>query len=65
MARRGLDATYRILWDFISGHLMHFHLVYLYRRNQNMIAVVAVRPNVILGRQYLFSPRIEPIVFIF
>jgi hypothetical protein len=30
-----------------------------------MIAIVAVRPNVILGRQYLFSPQIEPSIFIF
>jgi hypothetical protein len=30
-----------------------------------MTAVVAVRPNVILGRQYLLSPQIEPSIFIF
>jgi hypothetical protein len=30
-----------------------------------MIAIIAVRPNVIRGRQYLFSPQIEPPVFIF
>jgi hypothetical protein len=35
------------------------------RHNQNMIAVVAVRPNVILGRQHLFSPQIKPFIFIF
>jgi hypothetical protein len=27
MIRRYLDATERILWDFISGHLMHPHLI--------------------------------------
>jgi hypothetical protein len=39
--------------------------VYIYRRKQNMIAIVAVRLNVILGRQYLFSPQMEPSIFIF
>jgi hypothetical protein len=37
--------------------------VYVYHNTQNMTAIVAVRPNVILGRQYLFSPQIEPPVF--
>jgi hypothetical protein len=50
--RRDLDATDRFLWNFISGYLMHLHLVHLYRSNQNMIAIVAVRPNVIRGRQF-------------
>jgi hypothetical protein len=27
MTRRDLDATDRILWDFISGHLMHLRLI--------------------------------------
>jgi hypothetical protein len=39
--------------------------VYIYRINKSMIAIVAVRPNVILGRQYLFSPQKELSVFIF
>jgi hypothetical protein len=26
MTRRDLDATDRILWDFVSGHLIHLHL---------------------------------------
>jgi hypothetical protein len=39
--------------------------VYIYLHNQNMIAIVAVRPNVILDRQYLLSPQTEPSVFIF
>jgi hypothetical protein len=30
-----------------------------------MITIVAVQPNVIVGRQYLFSPQIEPSIFIF
>jgi hypothetical protein len=30
-----------------------------------MISVVAVRPNVILGRHYPFSPQIELSIFIF
>jgi hypothetical protein len=30
-----------------------------------MIAIVAVRPNVILGRRHLFSPQREPSVFFF
>jgi hypothetical protein len=64
MTHRDLDATYQILWDFISGHLMHLHLVYIYCYNQNMITVVAVRPNVILCRQYLFSPQIAPSIII-
>jgi hypothetical protein len=42
---------------------MHFHLVYIYRKNQNMIALVAVRPNGALGRQYLSSPQTEPSIF--
>jgi hypothetical protein len=64
-ARRDLNGTDRIVWDFISGHLMPHHLVYIYRHNRNMIAVVAVRPNVILGQQYLSSPQIEPSIFVF
>jgi hypothetical protein len=39
--------------------------VYIYRHKQNMIAIVAVRPNVLLGRQYLFCPQIKPFIFIF
>jgi hypothetical protein len=65
ITRWDLDATDRILCYFISGHLMHLHLVYIYRNNQNMIAIVAVRPNAILGRQSLFSPQIEPFLFVF
>jgi hypothetical protein len=64
MMRRDLNATGRILWDLISGHWIHLHLVYIYRNNQNMIVIVAVRPNVILGRHYLFSRQIEPSVLI-
>jgi hypothetical protein len=64
MKRRDLDATSRILRDFISGHLMHLHLVHIYRYNQNMIANVAVRLNVILGQEYLFSPQIKPTIII-
>jgi hypothetical protein len=30
-----------------------------------MTSIVAVRPNIILGQQYLFSSQIEPSVFIF
>jgi hypothetical protein len=30
-----------------------------------MIALVAVRPNIIVDRQYLSSPQIEPFIFIF
>jgi hypothetical protein len=44
---------------------MHLHLVYIYRQNQSMVAIVGVRPNVIRGRQYLLSPQIAPSVFIF
>jgi hypothetical protein len=65
MVRRDLNATNRILWDFIFGHLIHLHLVFIDCNNQNMIAVIAVRPNVILSRRYPFSPQIEPCVFIF
>jgi hypothetical protein len=43
---------------------MHRHLVYIYRNNQNMTAIGAVRPNVILGQQYLCSPEIETSIFI-
>jgi hypothetical protein len=39
--------------------------VYIYRHNQNVIGLVAVQPDVILGRQFLFSPQIESYVFIF
>jgi hypothetical protein len=35
------------------------------RDKQNMLAIVGVRLNVILRRQYLFSPQIEPSVFAF
>jgi hypothetical protein len=63
MTRRDLDATDRILWDFISGHWIHLHLVYIYRHNQNMIGIIAVRPNVILGWESLFSPPRAPSVF--
>jgi hypothetical protein len=41
------------------------HLIYIYSNNQNMIVVVAVQPNVILGRQYTFAPQTEPSIFIF
>jgi hypothetical protein len=61
--RRDLDETDRILWDFISGHLTHLDMLSIYRISQNMIAIVTVRPNVILGRQYLFSLAIEPFFF--
>jgi hypothetical protein len=64
ITRRDLDATDRILEDFISGHLMLLHLVVIYRKNQNTVAIVVVRPNVILGRQYLFPPQIEPSIII-
>jgi hypothetical protein len=37
----------------------------IYRHKQDMFAIIAVRPNVILGQQYLFSPQIEPSIFIF
>jgi hypothetical protein len=37
----------------------------IYYHNQNMIAIVAVWPNVILGRWDLFSRQIEPSVFSF
>jgi hypothetical protein len=37
----------------------------IHRSNQNMIAIVVVRPNVILGRQDLFSPQIELSVCLF
>jgi hypothetical protein len=57
MTRQDLNATERILWDFISGYSMHRAQVYIYRNNQNLIAIVAVRPNVILSRQYLFLRR--------
>jgi hypothetical protein len=30
-----------------------------------MIAIVAVRPNVLRGPQYLFCPQKEPSIFIF
>jgi hypothetical protein len=30
-----------------------------------MISIVAVQPTVILRRQYLFSPQIEPYIFFF
>jgi hypothetical protein len=30
-----------------------------------MIAIVVVRPNIIFGREYLFSPHIELFLFIF
>jgi hypothetical protein len=63
VTRRDLDAAHQILWDFISGHWMHLHLVDIYRHNQNVIAVVAIRSNIILDRQYLFAPRIEPSAF--
>jgi hypothetical protein len=36
-----------------------------HHNKQNMIAIVAVRPNVTLSRWYLFAPQIEPSVFIF
>jgi hypothetical protein len=65
MKRRDLDATDRILWDFIFGNLMHLHLVYICRSDQNMTNVVAVRLKVILVPQYRFSPQMESFVFIF
>jgi hypothetical protein len=37
----------------------------IYHNKQSMIAIVAVRLNVILGRQYPFAPQIEPSVLIF
>jgi hypothetical protein len=43
---------------------MHLHLVGICRHNQNMIAIVTVRPNVILCREYPVSPQIAPSVFI-
>jgi hypothetical protein len=64
MKCRDLDATDRILSDFIFDHLMHIHLADICRNNSNMIAIVAVQPNLILGRQYLFAPQIEPSVVI-
>jgi hypothetical protein len=39
--------------------------VYIYPNKQNMIAIVAVRPNIILGRQDLFSSQKGPTIFIF
>jgi hypothetical protein len=36
----------------------------IYRQNQNMISIVAIQPNVILGRQYLCPLEIEPSIFI-
>jgi hypothetical protein len=65
MTRRDLNEADRILWDFIFGHLMHLSLIYIYHNNQNMITIVAVRPNDIIGWQYLFSGQIEPLVFFF
>jgi hypothetical protein len=57
MTCRDLDGTDGILWHFISGHLMHLHLASIYQNKPNMIAGIVVRPNVILGRQYLFFRR--------
>jgi hypothetical protein len=37
----------------------------MYQNKQNMIAIVAVRLNVIPGRHYLFAPQIGPSVLIF
>jgi hypothetical protein len=37
----------------------------MYRNKQNSIGIVAVQPNVILGRQYLLSPQMELFIFIF
>jgi hypothetical protein len=36
-----------------------------YRDDQHMIAIVAVQPNILLGRQYLLSPPIEASILIF
>jgi hypothetical protein len=36
----------------------------MYRHKQNSSGIVAVQPNGILGRQYLFSPHIEPSIVI-
>jgi hypothetical protein len=38
---------------------MHLHLVYTYHNSQNMIAIVAAQPNVVLGRQDRFAPQME------
>jgi hypothetical protein len=54
-----------ILWGFIYGRWMHLRLVSIYRNHQNIIVIVAVRPNLILGRQHHLSPQIESSVFIF
>jgi hypothetical protein len=64
MTRRGLDVTGRILRDLISGHLMHLHLIHIDCNNQSTIAIIAVHPNVILGRQYFFSRQIKSSFFL-
>jgi hypothetical protein len=51
--------------DLVSPKDPSYDDVYIYRNKHNMIAIVGVRPNVILGRQYLFSPQTEPSVFMF
>jgi hypothetical protein len=33
--------------------------LYIYHHKQNMTAIVAVQPNVILGQQLLFAPATE------
>jgi hypothetical protein len=65
MTPRDRDVADRVLRAFISGYLMHLHLVYIYCNNQSMIAIVAVRPNVILSRQYRFPQQKAPFIFIF
>jgi hypothetical protein len=44
-----------------DGSAIPFHTWIMHRTN--MIAIVAVQPNVILGRQYVLSQQIEPDVF--
>jgi hypothetical protein len=51
--------------EFWNAQWSFWHEVYIYYHKQNTIAIVAVRLSIILGREYLFSPQIEPSVFIF
>jgi hypothetical protein len=39
------------------------HLIDIYRHNDTMIPLVAVRPKVIVGQPYLSSPQAEPSIF--
>jgi hypothetical protein len=52
------------IWSFnapTSDRLLGSEIC-IYRNKQNVIAIAAVRPNVILGQHSLFSPQVEPSV---